>query len=458
MCFETPQTANDNRKQQSAAFSECATTTASTTIDTAAGNAMSHPFNNKGDGQSTNTGSTTRETTGAESFLQHLHQWGLEKIQQQKEDEIMNTNLNIETMDTANEIAHTLFVPQEQPLGSVPDDLLEENDAGPRPFRLPIFPDASTRNTTVTGNLLYTELLMMYNKALVYHFSSVTGDYGEAMKNYQAVDFAINKLIPELIMTASISATATPQVVYYQNLMELRMRVNNNMGQITYMLGLEDTAETHFEAALVFGKEMMVGTEVASSSSKAATVERKLATATVLSNWCRVRYMNGDISDEVHTGLENVLRIRSAVLGWNHRDVASAHYNLSVAQYALGYSDDAITHLLSYLQVAAYEANQPNEQTEGAAPDANTSKQQTLDPIPALIYILLIKHEHKHDEMSQELVRGLRSLQERRADVGNRGADVASVLNFIGSLLFHQQDFEHALFFFQEGTRSFVSL
>ena len=340
-----------------------------------------------------------------------------------------------------------------------PDDLLEECDVGPRPFRQPIFPNTAlvsmnlqmnTDNTSASGvpndrdngALLYAEILMMYNKGLVYHFSRA--GYGEAMKSYEAVDFTLSKLMPQL-SSPLLAQQNQLSLVLYQKLTELRMRANNNMGQITYLLGLEDTAQTHFEAALVFAKCL---------ACEEASNELKLDIANVLSNWCRVHYMSGDISDDLHKGLEEVLRIRSSILGWKHRDVASAHYNLGVAKYSTGFSDDALSHLFSYLQVAAQEAKEIKEDsTRIGSETLNPVSKQPLDPIPALVYILLVKNEHKDDEIAQELVRGLRSLQEKRADVGPQGPEVASVLNFIGTLLFHQQDYEHALLFFQEELR-----
>jgi tetratricopeptide (TPR) repeat protein len=76
-----------------------------------------------------------------------------------------------------------------------------------------------------------------------------------------------------------------------------------------------------------------------------------------------------------------------------------------------------------------------------------------LDAIPALIILLLIQNEDKEDHMSQELVRGLRTLQDKRQDQGPNSAEVASVLNFVGTILFHKNDFENALLFFQEELR-----
>jgi len=253
-----------------------------------------------------------------------------------------------------------------------PDDLLEECDVGPRPFRRAMFPDA-----TMSCNLLYTELLMMYNKGLVHHFSRA--EYGEATKNYEAIDFALAKLVPANMLPPSSASSGHHYqqiLIVYNKLMELRMRVNNNMGQITYLLGLEDTAQANFEAALIFAKHI---------AGEGSSRPLKLATATVLSNWCRVHYMTGDVNDEVHAGLEEVLRIRSSILGWNHRDVASAHYNLGVAKYATGFSDNALSHLFSYLQVAAHEAKEAKEESVRNGSSSSTTPLQTkqpLDPIP----------------------------------------------------------------------------
>jgi len=76
-----------------------------------------------------------------------------------------------------------------------------------------------------------------------------------------------------------------------------------------------------------------------------------------------------------------------------------------------------------------------------------------IDPIPALTYLLIIENEDKQDRSSQDLVRGLRALQDKRHKKGPASAEVASVLNFIGTLLFHKSDLDHALLFFQEELR-----
>ena len=128
--------------------------------------------------------------------------------------------------------------------------------------------------------------------------------------------------------------------------------------------------------------------------------ETRLAYATVLSNWCRVQWLSGDIRPAVYEGLEQVLRIRTNVLGWCHPDVASAHYNLGVTEYAHNHCDLALEHLMQYLRIAAVQQQQDN------AVPSEASKISKLDLVPALIYILLVKNEESEERVHQELVRG----------------------------------------------------
>ena len=161
--------------------------------------------------------------------------------------------------------------------------------------------------------------------------------------------------------------------------------------------------------------------------------------AAILSNWCRVQWMMGDVNDDVYDALEEVLRLRFSVLGWDHVDVASAHFNLGMAEYSRQCNDKAMSHLMQYLKVASHRLK--------------GNMKPELDPIPGLIYVLLIKNDDSEDKMSQDLVWGLRTLQDKRQDLGPHNTEVASVLNFIGTLLFHQRELDHALLFFQEELR-----
>lgn len=291
-----------------------------------------------------------------------------------------------------------------------PADMYQEDecDVGPRAFRKPLIPEACGPSNP---NGL-TEAFLLYNEALISHSRL---DYVTATRLYKAIAHC---------------CIQDNRANFHPRLVHLGMLVNNNLGQISYRDGSETDALSHFESALVFAKQF---------AGKDSPRELQLDTAVVLSNWCRVRWMSGDLNEHVYSALREVLRIRTELLDQTHMDVASSHYNLGVAEYARRSRENSVKHLMRYLQVAALRAQQ------GLGSD--------LDPIPALIYLLLIKNEDKDDSMAQELVRGLSTLQDKRNDLGPQHPEIASVLNFIGTLLFHQRDFDHALLFFQEELR-----
>jgi tetratricopeptide (TPR) repeat protein len=288
-------------------------------------------------------------------------------------------------------------------------DLYQEDecDVGPRVLMTPAKPTAvDAKDTTLLENVI------LFNKALVLHTMC---RYMEAKKLYQAVLYALRSLL------------ASPTDVPSHLLMELGMRAENNMGFITYCEGDEELSLVSFDASLHFATHL-------SDISK----EYKLEYTDVLSNRCRVAWMRGDISHNLYTSLQELLQIRSSILEWDHPDVAASHFNLAMAEYAGERSTHAIPHLMHYLQLCTSRSKIGKDD---------------LDPVPGLVYLMLIRNEDKEDHMSQELVRGLRTLQDKRQDQGPKSSEVASVLNYIGTLLFHQKDFENALLFFQEELR-----
>ncbi|EEC50986.1 predicted protein [Phaeodactylum tricornutum CCAP 1055/1] len=293
-----------------------------------------------------------------------------------------------------------------------PADLYQEDecDVGPRLLRSPIRLDGIY---PLHSEAAIVETAIVFNKALA---QQIGNDENSAKQNYQLVLMSLRSFLSRL-------APSLPPTL----LLELGMRAHNNMGLLSYAKGDEDAATSLFQAALVFAKQL-------SEISKAYSLEY----VTVLSNWCRVSWMRGDINDNLYKGLREVLRLRSANLCWDHPDVAAAHYNLAVAEYARQREEEATLHLRQYLHVASHRSE---------------TGQHDVDPIPALIHLLLLQNEEKDDSISQDLVRGLRTLQDKRQDQGPRSSDVASVLNFIGTLLFHKQDFENALLFFEEELR-----
>lgn len=207
----------------------------------------------------------------------------------------------------------------------------------------------------------------------------------------------------------------------------LAMRSHNNLGVLSYLDRKEGVAVASFEAASQFGKHLIVHSDA-----------YKLEYTTVLSNWCRMNWMRGAVGNYSYLPLEEILTIRNEILPWDHADVAAAHYNVAVAEYSRQNSGKAIIHFKKYLDVAKHH-------TDHGMCD--------LDSVPALIYLLLIENEDKVEVPSQDLVRGLRALQEKRQEFGPSSVEVACVLNYIGTLLFHQQDFQNALIFFCEELR-----
>jgi len=291
-------------------------------------------------------------------------------------------------------------------------DLYQEDecDVGPRLMRDPLRP----ANAISVPDVTVLDAVLCFNKALIFHDNL---DFSEAKRLYQVALHSLESLMADSNARGALS----------RPLLEMGTRAHNNMGHICYLAGEEEVAKVHFEASLMCAKQL-------SDYSR----EYRLAFATVMSNWCRVCWMSGDISDNLYSGLREVLRIRSALLRFDHMDVAAAHFNIAVAEYARRRNQHAASHLMHYLHVAS--------EREDAHMDG-------LDTVPALIYLLLIQNEDREDSVSQELVRGLRTLQDKRQDQGPDSSEVASVLNFIGTLLFHKEDYDNALLFFREELR-----
>jgi tetratricopeptide (TPR) repeat protein len=354
----------------------------------------------------------------------------------------------------------------------------------------------------------------LFNQALLLH---VKGRLLEAKQLYLSLVLVVQNLLHQHGNNNTVTTTTTTRLAPATTwLLEMGMRVHNNLGLILYQEQHGDhhhhhhhdvvvtmaAARTHFQAALLFSKQLVVFPPPAAAAAAAAY---QLEHATILSNWCRVHWMrgggggsgsgsgmNGEQHDDddddgnhlFYASLREILRIRSTLLSWDHVDVAAAHFNLAAAEYARGQMtppahNTAMSHLLQYLHIAAHHRNLLQQQLQGSNNNNNNNNESTtaanaiapvvLDPMPALIYILLLQNEDKDDSMSQELVRGLRTLQDKRCSISGCSshshqnnnnsnntaavADVASVLNFIGTLLFHKQDLEHALLFFQEELR-----
>jgi tetratricopeptide (TPR) repeat protein len=288
----------------------------------------------------------------------------------------------------------------------------DEYDVGPRILKT----HTCIKTTWALGmDLSFIEAVIALNKGILHH---IQGDHDTARFLYQRVITIMQHLLQQ----------RNDETIHLSNtILEMGMRAHNNMGHICYIDADEDSSLEHFDASLTFAKQL-------STTSHWHRIEY----ACVLSNRCRASWRNGDMSDSFYQGLHSVLLIRSESLPWNHPDVAASHFNLGVAEYARQNISQSTMHFTQYLQIASFHAKDYNSD---------------LELVPALVYILLMRHEDKEDNLSLELVRGLRALLDKRQDQGPYSPEVASILNFIGTNLFHQRDFESALTFFKEELR-----
>jgi len=312
----------------------------------------------------------------------------------------------------------------------------EECDVGPRAFNATIVPE------DVMGlDIDVLQLMIAYNQALVYH----------ASKNYPLAS-QLYKFITGTIGTYMSSENADATLTH------LAMRAHNNLGQIEYTERSEEYAQSEFESALTYVRHHYNISRSIHSNSTTSTVEinqvttspaHQLEIATVLSNWCRARWMTGHIDQTVYNALNDVLEIRRSNLEEDHPDVAVAHFNIGRLEYSRHSNDKALKHFLQYMRIASSTSRDIKSESSAAKKDPKIE----LDPIQGLIYVLQIQNEGKDDDISTDLVWGLRTLQDKRQDLGLIHSDVASVLNYIGTLLFRRRELDYALCFFAQELR-----
>lgn len=297
--------------------------------------------------------------------------------------------------------------------GVQPDFYHEEGvDVGPRCLVEPIQVD---RPSSCSAHLDFAEAVSTFNLGLMHHGRQELEDaciFYECVLEY---------------VYATLQSFCTEEVPS-TTVLNLVMRAHNNLGAIAYTSGEEDNARVNFDAALLFARQLLHYEK-----------DQQLAIASVASNWCRVHLTRGDMAiDSLFDCMEQVLRLRLENLPSYHVDVAASHFNLATAYHARGQTNEAVHHFREYLSISAHQVQ------------INLNQ---IDPIPALIYLLLIQFEDKEDTVSQDLARGLRTLQDKRQEQGNTSAEVASVLNYVGTVLFHCHEYENALLFFQEELR-----
>lgn len=312
----------------------------------------------------------------------------------------------------------------------------EECDVGPRAFNATIVPE------DVMGlDIDVLQLMIAYNQALAYH----------ASKNYPLAS-QLYKFITGTIGTYMRSENADATLTH------LAMRAHNNLGQIEYTERSEEYAQSEFESALAYARHHYYISRSTHLKATTASIQinpvttpaaHQLEIANVLSNWCRARWMTGHIDQTVYNALNDVLQIRIANLNENHPDIAAAHFNIGRLEYSRHSNDKALKHFLQYMRIVSSTSQELKS-------DDNVTKKNPkieLDPIQGLVYVLQIQNEGKDDEISSDLVWGLRTFQDKHQDLGLIHSDVASVLNYIGTLLFRRRELDYALCFFAQELR-----
>ena len=291
-------------------------------------------------------------------------------------------------------------------LASPPDTYLEgECDIGPRLIRSPLHLDQSGDGDQ-DNNFLH--LTVLFNTALALHSNSYLE---EALESY----IECTRLLDLLLNRPDVST-------FIERLSHFGMILYNNVGHLFYCIGNEEAAESHFAQSLLWAQKSTLDDSCF-----------QLHLATTLSNHGRTKWMLGSIDEETYKQCENVLHLRASVLPVDHIDVICARYNIGIMAYARNERDTATEHLQAYLAAACI-----------------TSKENILDPIPAISYIILMQTEDNDDALSHELVRAIRALQDKREDLGSEHAEVASLLNYIGTILFHRRELESAILFYKE--------
>lgn len=340
---------------------------------------------------------------------------------------------SVKSDDSISTLSSSSASSESKPLTHIDNYHEEECDVGPRIFNAAIVPeDAMTLDIDVL------QLMIAYNQALVYHAND---NYPLASQLYKFITGTIGTYMS----SGSVNST----------LMHLAMRAHNNLGQIEYTERSEEYAQTEFENALAYVRNHFNISGATSSATTSIQInnattpaDHQLEIATVLSNWCRTRWMMGHVDQTLHDALSDILQIRIANLRLEHPDVAVAHFNIGRLEYSRHSNEKALEHFLQYMRIASSQESIAENKIE-----KNKDSDIELDPIQGLIYVLQIQNEGKDDEVSTDLVWGLRTLQDKREDLGLLHSDVASVLNYIGTLLFRRRELDYALCFFAQELR-----
>jgi len=322
-----------------------------------------------------------------------------------------------------SEQATASFLSELPPVDTYHED---DGDVGPRAFSKPLVPGARTSDAIV-------DLYIVYNRALVQHARS---DVDQAIALYSQVVSSVQRLIS--------SSPAIAQHIH--DLCRLAMSSHNNLCQIYYAEQAESLALVQIENAISFAHI------IANHQPSNDDLLPPLDYATIISNWCRIQVLGDGIAtntnintnndEQIQASLNEILRIRSSNLPWDHVDVAAAHYNLGLHAYNSTKYKTALSHFTHFMKIAS---------STKSANKNNNSNNNILNPIPAVTCILLIKNQfsiaNDKTKNTTDLINALHTLQDNSS---NENSNKTSIYNYIGTLLFHQKDYHYSLFFFHE--------
>ena len=152
--------------------------------------------------------------------------------------------------------------------------------------------------------------------------------------------------------------------------------------------------------------------------------------ATIMNNIGRVRFAREEYFEAMEM-YEQAYKIRLAMFGEFHLDVAATLYNKGEVQELLGNLDSAISLYQKFLEIAIFKLGEGHHDI-------------------IIIYKKLAKIFHDRLEYAQATTMYLKALEVIGKCFGNDHPDVVFILNEIGDICYKQEDFNVAIRVFQE--------
>ena len=152
--------------------------------------------------------------------------------------------------------------------------------------------------------------------------------------------------------------------------------------------------------------------------------------ATIMNNMGRVRFARDEYFEAMEM-YEQAYRIRKAVYGEFHLDVAATLYNKGVVHELLGNMDDAIKLYQKFLDMVIFKLGEDHYDT-------------------IVVYKKLGKIFHDRQEYDKTITMYIKALEVTRENFGYDHPDFVFILNEIGDICYEQKDFNAAMKILQE--------